>query len=166
MAKSARKTITSLSERPQIQTYNFKSHKMGGIIEYDAFRENLLKSQNGRLTARSGQKQHENKFLNSIQSVEQLNQLLNPSGKRIGNNTNIEHYDTLRRDSNFCMNDVQLERTLLKNEDSLSIESFTKYLDIMLNRHLKFNKIEENEIKKRNVDDLDLNNINEHFVSK
>lgn len=36
----------------------------------------------------------------------------------------------------------------------------------MLNSHLKFNSIEEAEIKHRKIEDLDLNNITEHFVSK
>lgn len=120
MTKSARKTLSSISERPHIQMYNFKNHKMGGTIEYDAFRENLLHSKNERFTAGNNQKHHENNFLASIKSIDQLNGLLNSNGNgkdRI--NKEQESNDKFLRDPNLKMNDGDLENNLLKNKDCL-----------------------------------------------
>ena len=138
------------------------------MIGYDDFREILLKTENYSQTAkRKIHKTKDNKFLASIQTVSELNQLLNPSNKDLERSDhNNEDFGAMLRDKHLDMEDEELENTLLYNEDSQTIENFDKYLDIMLDRHLKFNQIEEDEFKKRNIDDLDLNNITEHFVLK
>ena len=62
--------------------------------------------------------------------------------------------------------DNELEKKLLEVQNTETLEGFNKYMKIMLGRHLKFNDIEEAEIKNRKLEDLDLDTIIEHYISK
>lgn len=150
-----------------MQTYNFK-YAQKPNIDYDTFRKSLLTADADKQVNKLRNKDLEdNKFLSWIKNVHHLNTIINPSNKDLDRDEQkeLEHALVLR-DKDEELNDDFLEKRLLSSSADNTIESFNKYLNIMLNRHLKFNEIEEAEIKKRKIEDLDLNNITEHFISK
>lgn len=151
--------MTSLSDRAHVQTYNFKNHKMNGNIDYDSFRQSLLRTEKPMIPKSSN--------LNQIKTIDHLNELLNPGNKNLERAEQMELENAVAlHDKDIDISDKQLEEKLLNPDGELAVESLSKYMKIMLDRHLQFNRIEELEIKKRKVEDLDLNNITEHFVSK
>ncbi|CAI2371021.1 unnamed protein product [Moneuplotes crassus] len=135
--------------------------------QYDEFKQTLIMTEKRIGHSRESSKLYDHKFLASIKSASQLDDLLDPSKKVFERDKkNEEDFTDLFKDKDFDLNDKDLEETLLNDPESQTIESIRKYMTIMLGRHLKFNNIEEQEILKRKVEDLDLNSINEHFVSK
>jgi hypothetical protein len=161
-----RKVSTSIGERQFVQKFNLKNQKKNSI-DYDTFRKALITnnldadSLAGKLAVK------ENQFLTKIKTLDELNQLLNPANKDLDKNEQKEQeFAFTLKDKDLDLNDSQLEKRLLENNCDNPIASFQKYLSIMLSSHLKFNSIEESEIKNRKIEDLDLNNITEHFISK
>jgi hypothetical protein len=159
LSKTARKSTTGFGHRAHAQKYNFKDDKINGNIDYDSFRKSLMTPQKLMIPKSSN--------LNQIKTVDHLNQLLNPGNKILDRNYQRDLEDGVNlNDQDIDLNDDQLDDKLLNPENEQAIESLSKYMNIMLTRHLKFNQIEELEIKKRRVEDLDLDNITEHFISK
>jgi len=165
-AKSNRKSATSLSDRPYVHKYNFKNGK-NMSIGYESFRNTLLSknAQDEKMSSRVSTK--ENQMLSNIKSISHLNELLNPSNKDLENNGGYDLDMAVQlKDKDLDLQDEQLEKRLFEKDNGDSIGGLHKYLDIMFKRHLQFNTTEESEIKHRKIEDLDLDNITEHFISK
>ena len=99
--------------------------------------------------------------------MKELDDLLNPANRDIDKDEEKElELAQMLNDIDKELPDSELENKLLDVQNTEILEGFEKYMEIMLGRHLKFNDIEEAEIKNRKLEDLDLDNIIEHFISK
>lgn len=161
----SRLTLTSFGQRnyPEMRPTKFKIEN--DMIDYKTFTNSISRSKPRDLKPDIAS----HKYLDSIKTVSELHKIINPGNFDLDKNDELNRLQKMMiKPDDTKMTDQQLGDKIKTNEIKKNnhLEDFDNYLNIMLGRHLKFNEIEEAEIKKRKLEDLDLNHITEHFISK
>ena len=87
--------------------------------------------------------------------MEQLNAYINPANYDLDKNDETHRLQQMSKPVDEHTQKAILENKLKDFESKNAIENFDNYMNIMLSKHLKFNEVEEAEIKKRKLEGQD-----------